>query len=256
MLFNWYLDDAFLNGNVPVRDEFAAYCLSSNKIYKALSQPIIESTPESRIGGGIFNDMTHYIAFRSEVGTLKPLLQDVVPWHKLMLAVEIERDLPDYPPIPHSDKPADSLLIAAMVLDFDEPWANGSWMPVNKTILHCSSSNSTVPSDNDLKAVSEGQYYKLAVWTLHGLLCIRHGPRGFYFDLIPHIPSEAKEYPPRRITVPARPRRHSLCGYLGEKCRDKIIQERRLAGWQGIDRQANCGWGGGGSVRSENDFSF
>ena len=222
---------------MPARDYFAAGCARYRRTCRDISLPVIDSTPESHVERGAFNDITYFIEFRSKTGALKAWLQDMVPWCKLMLAVETECTSPNPLPVPRVVDLEKSLLIAAMVVEYDE-FEFHSYMPTDKNILRCPN-GSTVPSDNDLAAVSAGQFYKMAFWTRHGLLCIRHGPRGFYFDLIPAIPSEAEEYPPRRITSPGRPRRHSLCGYLGEKCRGKVIQERRLAGWEGTGVQGD-----------------
>jgi hypothetical protein len=222
---------------MPSRDEFAVYCVEFRKRYPDIPLPVIDSTPESFIEGGTFNDMTYSLEFRSKTEPLKTRLQDVVPWRKLMLAVETERTSPNPLPVPRVVDLKKSLLIAAMVVECDK-FESNSYIPTEKNILHCSN-DLTIFSDNDLAAVHLGRFYKMAVWTSYGLLCIRRGPRGFYFDLIASIPSEADEYPPRRTALPGRPRRHSLCGYLGANYRDKVIREKRLAGWQGLGVQVD-----------------
>lgn len=220
---------------MPVRDEFAMYCVEVHKRYPDISLPIIDSTPESGIEGGTFQDITYCLEFRSKTAPLGTRLRDVVSWRKLMFAVETERTAPNPLPVPRMVDLEESLLIAAMVVERHE-FESDSYKPTEKTILRCSN-DPTVLSDNDLPSVSAGRFHKVAVWTGHGLLCIRRGPRGFYFELIPATPSEAEEYPPHRGNLPGRPRRHSLCGYLGAKCRDKMIQDRRLARWQEMGDQ-------------------
>lgn len=253
LLFNEYLDHVFKKVAIPFRDEFAGVC-ATRSVKRPDSLPPIDSTPESRAGGGTFNDMTYWIELGSTTGALEPRLQDILPWYKLRHAVMAERNDPGA----HIDGIHDlvaSLLIAAIVVECDRP--NYGPFFIGRRIFHCSS-DPTVPSDNDLAAASAGKFYKIALWTNRGLLCIRHGPRGFYFDLIATAPSEAEDYPPRRSTSSARRRRHSLCSsdHLGAKFRDKIIQERKLAGWQRTDAQVDGLGQWQGPVRSDNDLNY